>query len=339
MQFLWSDMLALLLLIPLFIVAYVWAQRRRARFALRYPSLQVVQGAVDKRAALRRHVPPVVFLLAVAAMLLAFARPYTEVLIPKHEATIILTLDTSASMGASDIKPTRMQAAKAAARAFVEHQDPMPRIGIVAFSDSAYLVQAPTTNKQAVLAAIDRLTLDTTTAIGRGILTSLDAVFESNKVPALGVSGPALAPPLNDPTSPEKEQRPAGVVVLLTDGQNVVGPPPLEAAQEAASKGVRVFTIGIGTDAPSAAPGTRGAASTFPDELDEETLQKIAETTSAEYFRASDETALTTVYRNLDTQLVLTKEKIELSMAFTAAAIVLNLIGGVLAIVWLGRLP
>jgi Ca-activated chloride channel family protein len=322
-------MLALLALVPLFVVIYIWVLRRRARYALRYSSLFVVHRAIDRKRRIRRHIPPLLFLLGLVAMLLAFARPYTEVLIPKEAATVILTIDTSASMASRDIKPSRIEAAKAAARVFIMRQDPMPRIGIVAFSESASVVQAPTLDRQAVLAAIGRLDVDTTTAIGRGILVSLDAILQD---PTFKVF--AAAPALSSTAAPTGPRVPASIV-LLTDGQNVVGPVPTDAAQTAAQHGVRVFTIGIGT-IKNQAPGQRAP---FNDDLDEATLQRIAQITDAKYFRASDETALADIYRNLDPQIVFVKQKQELTIAFTAAAVLLNIIAGLFSVLSSSLLP
>ncbi len=332
MQFLWSNMLALLALVPLFVLLYIWVLRRRARYALRYPSLVVVHQAMDRKRRIRRHIPPLFFLLGLIAMLLALARPYTDILIPKQAATVILTIDTSASMATHDIKPSRIQAAKAAARAFVLRQDPMPRIGIVAFSESANLVQAPTLDRQQVLDAINRLDVDTTTAIGSGILVSLDAILKDKNPGGPGLL--AAAPPL--PATPVAPgQHVPATIVLLTDGQNVVGPSPIDAAQTAAQYGVRVFTIGIGTT--KGQPFAQG--SPFGDDLDEPTLQKIAQITGAKYFRASDEGALADIYRNLDPEIIFTKQQQELTIAFTAAAILLNLIGGMFSVLASGVLP
>ncbi len=332
MQFIWSDMLALLALVPLLVVIYIWMLRRRARYAIRYSNLLLVHQAMDHKRRIRRHIPPLIFLLGLCAMLLALARPYTQVLIPKQAATVILTIDTSASMASRDIKPSRIAAAKAAAREFVLRQDPMPRIGIVAFSESANLVQAPTLERQQVLAAIDRLNVDTTTAIGSGILVSLDAILHDTNPRAPGLVAAAPALPLAP--VPPGQHAPASIV-LLTDGQNVVGPSPIDAAQTAAQYGVRVFTIGIGTTRNQ--PFVKSAR--LSDDLDEPTLQRIAQITDAKYFRASDEEALADIYRNLEPQIVLVKQNLELTIAFTAAAMLLNVIGGMLSMLTSSILP
>ncbi len=329
MQFIWSQFLPLLAVVPLFVAIYIWMLRRRSRFPLRYSSLSVVNQAVDHKRRIRRHIPPLFFLLGLVAMLLAFARPYTEIKIPKEAATVILTIDTSASMATHDIRPNRIEAAKAAARAFVLGQNPMPRVGIVAFSQSASLVQAPTLDRQAVLDAINRLEVDTTTAIGSGILTSLDAILhDTNPGMPAAASSLAAAPALPG------QQVPA-TIVLLTDGQNVVGPSPIDAAQKAAQYGVRVFTIGIGTTKDQSS----AVLSPLSDDLDEATLQKIAQITNAKYYRASDEAALAEIYQNLAPQVVFIKQKEEMTIAFTAAAILLNVMGGAFSLLWFNRLP
>ncbi len=326
MHFIWSSALPLLAVVPALIAAYIWRLRRRSQYPLRYSSLMVLNEALDHKRKIRRHIPPLLFLLGLSAMLLGFARPYVDVLVPKEAATVILTIDTSASMATRDIRPSRIEAAKEAARAFVMRQDPMPRIGIVAFSQSASVVQAPTLDRQAVLSAINRLTVDTTTAIGSGILTSVDAITRDNAPSLL-----AAAPPLQ----PAPGERAVATIVLLTDGQNVVGPSPIDAAQAAAQRGVRIFTIGIGVPKDQASPGS----SPLSDELDENTLIRIAQITGAKYFRASDEAALADIYQNLAPQIILIKQKQELTIAFTAAAVLLNVLGGLFSLAWLNRLP
>ncbi|MDE3089291.1 MAG: VWA domain-containing protein, partial [Chloroflexota bacterium] len=177
MVFQWPFMLWLLLLIPLLIVAYLIAQRRRQKYALRFASLSLVKDALGRGPGIRRHIPPALFLLALTVMVVALARPIAIVTLPSQEGTVILTIDVSGSMQADDLKPSRMEAAKAAARAFVDKQPTGVRIGVVSFSDNASIVQAPTDDKTAVLAAINRLQPQRATAIGRGLLTSVDAIF------------------------------------------------------------------------------------------------------------------------------------------------------------------
>ncbi|MEW5720692.1 MAG: VWA domain-containing protein [Chloroflexota bacterium] len=338
MQFLSPDMLWLLLLIPALIGAYILAQRRRARYALRYSSLSVIREALGKRPGLRRHIPPLFFLCGIGLMLFAAARPFGVVTLPKQQATVILTLDVSGSMRANDMKPTRLEAAKAAARAFIALQDAQTRIGVVSFTWNANIVQAPTTDRELARAAINRLTNQQSTAIGSGILVSLDAIFEK---PSTSTTAPRLGDPLAAPTpTPTPVARgnfaPA-TVILLSDGQNRTGPSPITAAQIAADRGVRVFTIGIGTPQGTTIEGGGGFG--FRAVLDEETLRRVAAITDAKYFHASDETALLTIYQNLAKGVVVTQEKEESTVIFTAVAMLFLLFGGALSLFWFNRLP
>src|SRR5512142_253830 len=179
MDFLWPYMLWLLLLVPVLIAAYILAQRRRQKYALRYASLSLVKEALGRGPGWRRHVPPFLFLLAVIAMIIALARPVSVLRLPGEEGTIILTIDTSGSMAADDLSPSRMEAAKAAARTFVQSQPKSVRIGIVSFTDTAFMVQAPTTDQDSVLAAIDRLYPQRGTAIGSGLVASIKALYDA----------------------------------------------------------------------------------------------------------------------------------------------------------------
>ncbi len=344
MQFLWPGLLPLLLFVPVLVGVYIWSQRRRARFALRYSSLSLVREAAAKQPRYRRHIPPLLFLLAIAAMLIAAARPYAVSFVPKDQATVILAIDVSGSMRAADIKPTRIEAAKEAAIDFTQRQSPNTRIGVVAFSGSAQLIQAPTTDHNAVVAAIDQLYPQRSTAIGSGILVSLDAIFGDTNLDAVNAPVAAAATPAATPPPVPPGTHVPAIVVLLTDGQNVTGPSPLAAAQEAASRGVRVFTIGVGTRQGAViggggGGGGRGGGFGFRAELDEPTLQQIAQMTDAQYFRATDENALTDIYKNLNTQFIVSREQTELTYQFAGVASVLVLVGSALGLVWFGRIP
>ncbi|MBM3129692.1 MAG: VWA domain-containing protein [Chloroflexi bacterium] len=336
MQFLAPDMLWLLLLVPVLIGAYLFAQRRRARYALRFSSLALVKDALDKRPGMRRHIPPALFLSGVALMLFAAARPFGVITLPKEQATVILSIDVSGSMRANDMKPTRLEAAKAAARAFVALQDPQTRIGIVSFSWNANVVQAPTTDRELARAAVDRLVQQQSTAIGSGILTSLDAIFEKPNTPTPRLNDPLTAATPTPTPVPRGTLAPA-TIILLTDGQNRTGPSPITAAQTAADRGVRVFTIGVGTAEGATIQGGGGFG--FRAVLDEATLKRVAAITDAKYFHASDETALLTIYQNLAKGVVVTQEKEESTVLFTALALLFLLIGGALSLFWFNRLP
>ncbi len=337
MQFQWNWALPFLALVPLLAVGYIWALRRRARFAVRYPSLVLVNSAIEKKSSYSRHVPPFMFLMAITSMLFAFARPSTVIAYPRQESTIILTIDCSASMTTTDLKPNRIEAAKAAARTFVEKQNPMPMIGVVAFSENASVVQAPTTDREAVLNAIDHLTPDTTTAIGSAILTSLDTIFHENTYAGIAPSyNPSPIPQTNvTPVAPGTHS--FGTIILLTDGQNVVGPAPVDAAAEAAKRGVRIYTIGVGKPADASNPSA--PVYTQYDELDEGTLTQVAQLTDGKYFRATDSEQLTGIYKNLDSQVIMQKDIVEITPGLTALAVLLVLVGSTLSLRWSSGLP
>jgi len=332
-------MLWLLLLVPVVVIGYILVQRRRQKYALRYASLSLVKEALGRGPGIRRHIPAILFLIGLTAMIAALSRPVATVMLPSQQSTVILTLDVSGSMQADDLKPNRMEAAKSAARIFVEKQPPNVRIGVVSFSDNAAVVQAPTKDREVVLAAINRLTPQRGTAIGRGILTSGDAIFEDPN---------AKSPPTSsrDPLMPT-EQTPApppvprgtyapAIVVLLSDGESNVGPRPLDVVDQASNRGVRVFTIGVGSP-----EGTilRIYGRSIRVRLDEETLKGIAQKTDASYFKADSETDLRKIYENLSTNLVLKAEQTELTAGFTGLATVLLLIAGAFSLLWFSRLP
>lgn len=356
MQFKSPEFLWLLLLIPLFIVGYILILRRRNQYALRYASLSIVKEALGKGPGKRRHIPPAFFLLGLALMFIAAARPYGTITLVKQQATVILAIDVSRSMRANDLQPNRIEAAKAAARAFVELQDENVRIGIVSFSGNAALVQAPTNDREAVLAAINRLTLQNSTAIGSGILTSLEAIFEKPadlNQPVLS-DDEVLGAPTPTPTPVAPGAHVPATIILLTDGQNRTGPLPVDAARIARDRGVRVFTIGVGTTQggtvqlqPDRAPvfgggqgfGGGGFGGGFRTVLDEETLKRVAALTDGQYYHASDSESLLAIYKNLDKELITTRAEEEVAVFFTAGAVVCLLIGGVLSMLWFSRLP
>ncbi|MBI2860838.1 MAG: VWA domain-containing protein [Chloroflexi bacterium] len=337
MSFIWAHLLWLLFLVPALIGVYVLLQRRRRKYALRYSSLSLVKEALGRGPGWRRHIPPLLFLIALVTMTLALARPAATITLPSQQATVILTFDISGSMRADDVQPTRMEAAKAAARAFVEKQPREVRIGVVSFSESASILQSPTIDRDAVQSAIGRLGPQRRTAIGSGIRTSLEAIFEE--------SGPKPANPRDPLASAEPEPAPPplppgtfapAVIVLLSDGASNTGPLPLDVAEEAAERGVRIYAVGLGS-----ADGTilRADGFSIRVRLDEETLKRIAQTTYGQYYKADSDTDLVSIYENLSTRLVFHTEKTELTALFTAFAGVLLLAAGTLSMLWFNRLP
>src|SRR6059036_3220526 len=260
MTFLWPEGLWMLALVPVMVAIYVLILRHRKQTALAYSNFALVREALGKGPGLRRHIPPLLLLGALTVMLLALARPAATVSLPTQNETVILAIDVSGSMRADDVKPTRLAAAQAAARAFIKDTPGSTRIGVVAFAGSAALVQPPTRNREEVLNAIEQLQLQNATAVGSGILVSLKAVFpdqdfevKSSQMRAgLGSAAAGGSRPLGAPAKPEPKPVPPGsyksaVVILLTDGQTTTGPDPVDAARLAAERGVRVFTVGVGT--------------------------------------------------------------------------------------------
>lgn len=343
MVFLWPQLLVLLLTIPVLILLYILAQRRRKKFAVRYASLSLVKDAMGRGPGFRRHIPPFLFLIAISAMIFALARPIAVVTLPTQEGTVILVFDVSGSMAAEDLKPNRMDAAKLAARTFVDRQNASVRIGVVSFSDNAFVVQSPTIDRDAVNAAINRLSPQRGTAVGRGILTALDAINEEALAEDNALLG-APTPPRFGPTpvpSPTPRPLPKGVyapaiVILLSDGESNIGPNPTDVLEGAISQGIRIYTVGVGS-----VEGTvlhiQGRA--IRTRLDETVLKKVSEKTDGEYFNAANETDLRSIYEKLGTHLTLRTEKTEITAVFTALGALFSVVAGFLSLWWFNRLP
>ena len=333
MVFLWPELLWLLLAVPALAAAWLWLERRRRRAALALANLQPVRAALVA-SAWRRHLPPALFLLGFAAALLAIARPSAVVTLPSQQRTIILAIDVSLSMRAADVLPSRLGAAQAAAKAFVLQQPADVRIGIVSFAGTAALVQRPTSNREHLVAAIDRLQLDRQTAIGSGIVVSLATLFpeEGIDLEAMVLDRRAIKRPL-EPVPPGSNA--SSAIVLLTDGRRTTGPHPLDAAQMAAERGIRVFTVGFGTKEGATAP-VEGYSIFMM--FDEDTLKAVAQITDAEYFHATTADELTRIYEALTSRLVLQTEKTEITALFAAAAALLIALGAALSVAWFSRI-
>jgi len=323
MKFLWPEALALLSTLP--ILAIVYLRRPRVRMA----------GIIAARpAAWRQHLPAALFAAALAVTILATARPTALITLPSANRTIMLAIDVSLSMRASDVQPTRLDAAQAAAREFVREPPGDVRIGIVSFAGTASVVQQPTRNPEDLVAAIDRLQLDRHTAIGSGIIVALAALF-----PKEGIDVESFAPGARPRPKDARPVKPGSnrnaAIILLTDGRRTIGPDPLEAARLAADHGVRVYTVGFGN-----AQGGPVAFEGYSIYMmfDEATLKSIAEITDAEYFNASSGTELKKIYDSLTAKFVLQREETELTSFFAAAAALLLIAAAALASAWFGRL-
>ncbi len=349
MDLLWPAFLLLLGLIPLIVAAYIWMLRRRRRFAVRYSSLALVREALPQGSRLRRHLPFALFLLALASLVVALGRPVSSVSVPAGQATIILAVDVSRSMCSTDIPPNRLEAAQAAALSFIQRQRSNTQIGIVAFAGFAALIQPPTTDQEVLQDAVESLTTARRTAIGSAILESLDAIAEVNKNVAPSVSG--MASGIQPTPVPDGAYAP-DIIVLLTDGASNVGPMPLDAAQQAVDRGVRVYTIGFGTADGSimdcggqfGAGDMFGGGQRFGEDpqfgggfrrgIDETTLKQIAAMTGGTYYSATSAGELQNVFRNLPTYLITRDEIIEISVAFTAIGALLAALAIILGLIW-----
>jgi Ca-activated chloride channel family protein len=346
--FLWPQFLWLLLALPLLVLVYVWLLRRRQHTALRFASLAIVREAMGTGPGWRRHVPPVLLWLALAAMLLASARPMARIVLPSQQQTIILAMDVSGSMRATDVEPNRLVAAQAAAKAFLAELPRHVRVGIVAFAGTAQVVQPITLSREDLVAAIDKFQLQRATAIGSAIVVALGELF-----PGQGLDLASLTYGRNsDPFAPQgrpleqarKDQQPAAPVppgsytsasiILLTDGQRTTGVDTAEAAQLAADRGVRVYTVGIGT-VDGEVIGFEGWSMRV--RLDEDTLKNVARTTQGEYFYAGTADNLKQVYESLSTRLTVEKKETEISALLALLASVLALLSAGLSLFWFNR--
>jgi len=336
MSFIWSSLLYLLLIVPLLLWLYFRSQRQRRELAARYGSMGMVSDSTKKSAGVRRHIPSLIFLVAITILIMSIARPQAEVSLPKLEGTVILTFDVSGSMAADDLKPTRMEAAKAAATEFVNKQPSNILIGVVAFSDGGISIQAPTNDKTQTLETIYRLVPRRGTSLGNGILVSLNTIVVSEGDPPFLNSTNPSSPSTPTPGTAIQGWYPSAVIVLLSDGENNQNPDPSAAADLAADLGVRIYTIGIGS--------TEGATLevegfTVFSQLNEGLLQSVSENTGGQYYKAANEAELARIYRDLEPKLSIKTENIEVTSLFAGAGILLFLVAGALSLLWFGRVP
>ncbi len=345
MNFLWPSLLWTLLLLPLLVLLYLWLLRRRKQTVLPYADLGLVKQALGRGGTWKRHVPPVLLLLALTSLLLASARPTAVMTLPLAEQTIILAMDVSGSMRAADVQPTRLAAAQTAAKAFLTDLPRDVRVGVVSFAGTAAVVQAPTFSREDVVAAIDRFQLQRATAIGSGIVLSLATIFPDAGIDLSQVTGQRPMPQAlgenNGAESKARDFKPvepgsyaSAAVILLTDGQRTTGPDPVDSARMAAERGVRVYTVGIGTKEGDTI-GFEGWSMRV--RLDEETLKTIADLTRAEYFYAGTAADLKKVYQTLSSRLVMEKKETEVSALFAALGAALALAAAALSLWWFGR--
>ena len=339
MTFLWPEMLWALLALPMLVAAYIMILQRKKKLAVRYANLAMVREAMGASQRIRRHIPPAFFLLALAAMLLALARPQTTITLPTQHETVILAMDISGSMRATDVEPNRLVAAQNAAKQFVSEQPENVRVGVVAFAGTATVAQAPTRNREDVIAAIDRFQLQRATAIGSAIIVSLATIF-----PEAGIDVGAMM--YGQERKADKSDKPAlkpvppgsyasAVIILLTDGQRTTGPDSIQAAKMAAERGVRIYTVGVGTPEGKII-GFEGWSMRV--RLDEDTLKAVADITRGEYFYAGNAVDLKKVYQALNAKLVMERKKTEVTALFSGLAALLAVVSAALSLAWFHRI-
>ncbi len=338
------NMLWLLTILPLLVLGYVLMLRRQNKRAMRYAYVGMVKAAVGPGTRIRRHIPPALFLVALGIAIFSITRPAAVITLPSQRETIILAMDVSGSMRATDMEPMRISAAQSAAIEFVRELPISARIGVVAFSSNAMTVQRPTDNIEDIVTAISRLAPQRYTAMGSGILTSLKDIFQqgdedlSEGPPAdiLGPRGAPLgeAPPEEDVKIVAPGSYTSAIIILLTDGQTNMGTDPIRAAKEAAKKGVRIYTVGFGSE--------QGGVINFEGhrthvKLDEFTLRKVAEITRGEYFRAGNRQELKNIYTKLTKQLVMEEHQTEMTGIFAGLAALLVILAAGLSLKWTNR--
>jgi Ca-activated chloride channel homolog len=324
MSFAWPMALSGLALVALALFAYAVAQRRRRRYVVRFTNLDLLENVVADSPRWRRHVPAMLTLLALSALIIGMARPQVAVAVPREEATVILAMDSSGSMTATDVQPDRMTVAREAASSFVDGLPDGFRVGVVSFSNEADVVVPPTADHDEALRGLSALRADNGTALGDAIARSVD----------LGVTN------LDEQLAANSDETPV-VVLLLSDGANTTGDyEPLEAAQKAKDAGVPVYTVALGTDAGTVqGPDGYGGMRTIRVPPDPETLSKVAELTGGKFFEAADQDDLKSVYDEIGSQVGVEHKQRELTVFFTAAGAALLLLGGALSTLWFGRIP
>ncbi|MCU1502439.1 MAG: von Willebrand factor type [Ilumatobacteraceae bacterium] len=328
MSFVWPGMLVLLVVVPAAVAGYVALVRRRAARTAELAARGFVPNAAARRLPRARHIPAVLFLVALVALVGAFARPLVRVGLPHREGTVILAFDVSNSMLATDLEPTRMDAAKAAAKVFVEQQPSSIKIGIVAFSNGALITQQPTNVRADTVAAIDRLTPAGATSLGEGIFTSLSAI--AGKPLTL----PENASP-NDVADVDIGYYGSAAIVLLSDGENTSGPDAVAVAQLASTAGVHIYPIGIGSTEGTVLQIDGFSVATA---LDEQEMTDIATATDGTYYHAQDSATLAQIYRHIQLRSVTDRKETEVTALFAGVGTLLLVVGGVMSMAWFGRL-
>ncbi len=337
MSLAWPQALVALLLIPLGVLAYRAVDRRQRRKVAAFGGAEAFGGARPIAAPrIRRILPAALILAGLTVMVIALARPQGTIDVPRQEGTVVLAFDISASMGATDLTPTRMAAAVAAATDFVHQQPASVVVGVVAFSDSGIAVQQPTNDQTSVISALGRLQPQRGTSLARGIDASLTAIERALAGPNVDYYSNRSPEPTASPTPIPAGTHAPAVIVLLSDGENTQGPDPLESAQSAADRGIRIYTVGIGSESGATLDLDGFQVHT---QLDAATLRAIADRTGGTYYGAEDAKTLKAIYDQIDTAFVVRPEQIELTGLFAAVGLGFLLAGAIPSLAWAGRLP
>ena len=340
LHFLWPQLLWLLWAIPALVLGYVWLLRSRRQPALRYANVALVRQALQPGRVWRRHLPPALLLAALAVLLFAAARPQAALPLPTEQATVVLAVDVSLSMQADDIKPSRLDAAREAAKAFVRQLPDGARVGVVSFAGTAQVVQPPTYSREKLLTAIDALHLQHGTAMGSGIVAALSELFPNE---ALDLGEAAFMPltahapratPKPVPRPPTSDAGPAATIVLLTDGRSNFGVHPLQAADMAAARGVRIHAVGLGT---VDTPGADQDDWSIVLQLDEDMLRQVTGITHGDYFRAGSAESLLQVYEKMGARLQVQMRETELAGPLALGALLLMAGAALLSLLWFQR--
>lgn len=329
MSFQWPLLLLTLALVPLALLAYLLIERRRARYAVRFTNLDVLAAVAGRSRSWRRFVPLALFLLALAAALAALARPQVRVKVPSEQASVVLTIDSSGSMFAEDVKPTRLGAAQEAVRRFLKKLPKQYRVAAITFSSEAQVIAPFTHDREIVLDGLRFLFPGRGTAIGDALARSVELIRED-----------AAADGDGSASAQSERKRPVSAIVLLSDGAQTRGIlQPIDGARRAKSYGIPVYTIALGTPNGQITISRGGFERTIPVPPDPYTLRAISRATGGQFFEARDQAKLNQVYENLGSKLGRTKKKREATYAFLGGSALLLAAAGLLSAKWLQRLP
>lgn len=327
----------LLAIVPVALAVYLVLQRRRTQYAARFTNLDLLASVAPKAPGWKRHAPPMLFLCALAVLVVGIARPQATQRVARDQATVVLVFDVSGSMKAQDVAPSRLGAAQDAATAFLDTLPSRVQVGIIAFSTTVRVLSAPTVDRVAVRRAIDSLQPLGGTALGDAMMEAVRMVRPD--VGTLDPSGQLVPPPGTAGQAPAPH--PPASILLLSDGEQTVGAAqPLDAAGVARDEGVPVYTVALGTPAGVALiPDERGVLQALPVPPDPDTLRAVADATGAQFFATADAGTLKAVYKNLGTKIGFTKVRKDATHIFDAVALALLLVGGTLSLLWFSRFP